>query len=182
MSFETPFSAINVKQGFTKEGGPVLQAIGHAVHERRDFIQVAYRLNGGWESWAQVELAVYLAEGFQHGATVVVERETAVIDQTTGKKKWVDFDISTEKAGSDFLVEMKCQSFHNAKNFTSDVLKDLAKVGKYNVGPHGTWKTGCVVGICVVEGDATNLEDLMAHGFTAAKVKDCHIVIFYKQF
>ncbi|THV02295.1 hypothetical protein K435DRAFT_792650 [Dendrothele bispora CBS 962.96] len=93
-------------------------------------LEGAYRLKGGWEGWAQVELALVLKQMFETnnpGSTIEVTREDPVYSGGTQRS---DILITTRKGAQHFtnMIELKCESIANAANFTRQVSEDCAKV------------------------------------------------------
>ncbi|KAK6337087.1 hypothetical protein TWF718_009873 [Orbilia javanica] len=179
---ESPFTKFlpdSVKLNVVKQKCPVFLAIGDAVYQRREFIERAYMLKGGWEGWLQVELACCLPDYFQGGGgTIFVDREIEMKDS----KADVRVDLEVSSGGTEFLVELKCQSFSNSANFLSGLTGDVTKIRNYNEQNNGKFLNGGVVGIYVA-GDVKKAQDYcLKKGFTAGVVKECNMIVFFKPF
>ncbi|KAG7419678.1 hypothetical protein ACKAV7_005336 [Fusarium commune] len=85
----------------------VLNSIAEWVSHKKDIITYAQQTSGGWEGWAQVELAFYLtrAHGYQYneGSTIWLKRESHVF---TNSAQRIDIEIS---GPGSLLFELKCE-------------------------------------------------------------------------
>jgi hypothetical protein len=108
----------------------------------------AYNMKGGWEGWAQVELAIALSRnhGWNYGSFQqnVISREDHVYD---GTKQESDIMLSN-KLGTN-IIELKCESSYDSKNFAANVLTDLKKVANGEIASKYLPATVWVVGISV---------------------------------
>lgn len=87
-------------------------------------IRRVWPLQGGWEAWAQAEIAGYINE---IDASTSIIREARVYNE--GRR--ADFllnQATTNQYSQQVVVEMKCESLHNQGAFISGVNKDVAKV------------------------------------------------------
>lgn len=157
-------------------------------------IEAAYALKGGWEGWAQVELALYL-KGKCKGC--IVEREQAVY---TAKGQAAGWDATTGKALADLviapaagkamdldntaIIELKCRNVQH-KNFVALVKADLAKIEDELVAPydkvHGVTRVvaiGTGANDEIELGKQYNLEQLKLK----AKVDGKEMVLWYTGF
>ena len=127
-----------------RESNPILASIQEWAEENAPKVEQAYYLSGGWEVWAQVELAIALTQqhGFRYGPgeEQIITRE----DWVYGRKK---SDIMFEFSGGSNIIELKCESSKNSKNFVSDVLEDLDKVKTNQIASKYWPTTVWVIGI-----------------------------------
>ncbi len=78
---------------------------------------------GGWEGWAQAEIYNYIL-GINN--TTDILREQAVY---TSQRKAADFLLNAHNPGvQNVIVELKCQSFENYKNFVPGIEADVKKL------------------------------------------------------
>jgi hypothetical protein len=99
-----------------------------------------YAQKGGWEGWAQVEIAGVLTEHFRdlpQGTTKsVVNREVDVYPEVKTAKgtsqKRADVVVTMKnnagKLVQAVIIELKCEGFHNKDAFVKNVEADVAKV------------------------------------------------------
>lgn len=97
--------------------------IEKAMNAKSSDIEAAYSLKGGWEGWAQVELALYLQKVLS-GSTI--EREMAVY---AGNTQLADLVITGETINPEntAIIELKCRNSGHA-NFARTVKDDLKKI------------------------------------------------------
>jgi hypothetical protein len=82
-----------------------------------------FELNGGWEPWAQVQLAKFLAKSTTTGT---IEREPLLY--LTGTRLKADFLI-TSPGRTNVGVELKCRRKNEKKaQFQERVLEDIQKM------------------------------------------------------
>ena len=100
------------------------------IPENAAKIQRAYEFRGGWEPWAQVELAIYLQDQFGK-AEVDITREDGVYEN----KKISDILFHTKPGGKNFynMIELKCEYKDRAADFPGEVKKDCKKVLEANI-------------------------------------------------
>jgi len=145
----------------------------------------AYNLKGGWESWAQVELAIAIQDAVKSktddGATIiqnVVTRENYVyepfVSPITGKKVEKKDDIlistiQTPKFGHHDpitkwtnIIELKCQSSGNKDNFVNDVESDMEKIELNKIKAEFLPTYGWILAISVGSDSHAKLETLAA--------------------
>ena len=80
---------------------------------------------GGWEAWAQAEITAFL---LKKNSAYDILREQHVFQKA---KKACDFLLNGHSAVKDkVIVELKCQSFGNYKNFTKGLVDDTKKLIK----------------------------------------------------
>lgn len=106
-------------------------------------IAAAYQQRGGWEGWAQVEIAYTIAIKYPH---VAIDREVNVYE---GTRKKNDFVI-VEGGRPHQIIELKCErSSQDEAAFLKAFAEDC---GKIHAGPiKGEYRPadGLAVGICV---------------------------------
>lgn len=105
----------------------------------------AYTQKGGWEGWAQVEIATALyddrdapyadAKDALMAAKTTVSREVAIYPPTLTKKGGVSqkrADIVVEFGAPSrrefIIIELKCEGFYNKDAFVQAVKEDVVKV------------------------------------------------------
>ncbi len=129
MSADGPF----VPQDFLTEDSEPIQhiepfsfAVQRWVCENEPKILQCHALKGGWEPWAQVELALYLQQRlFKIGAEVItVTREESAYE---GNRDRVDIMVKNARAGT-HLIELKTESQYNFAGFADSVRKDFGKI------------------------------------------------------
>ncbi len=80
---------------------------------------------GGWEGWAQAEIC---SDILQINNTHDILREQAVFESA---RKAADFLLNSQIQGvQDVVVELKCQSIENYKNFLPGIEADVKKLIK----------------------------------------------------
>lgn len=109
----------------------------------------AYAQKGGWEGWAQVEIATMLADRFrrvlQSGSLMdravnrersyVVNREVNIYEGPNGEKSQLRADIVVQikdaagKLVQTVIIELKCEGYYNDTPFWTLVAADVKKVG-----------------------------------------------------
>lgn len=94
-------------------------------------IAAAYNQKGGWEGWAQVEIA-YLVQ--QKYPEVTIDREVNVY---IGTKKENDFVITDKNDASKpkQVIELKCErGTQTATQFRQSFSDDIAKIDNFPIG------------------------------------------------
>lgn len=91
-------------------------------------------LPGGWEAWAQAEIAGYINDV---DASTSIQREARVYDN--GKR--ADFLLNpgtTLQPAQQIVVEMKCESLLNRTAYITGLNKDVTKLQNDLSGPYNT--------------------------------------------
>ncbi|KAL8721811.1 MAG: hypothetical protein Q9181_007628 [Wetmoreana brouardii] len=93
-------------------------------------IGIAYTQKGGWEGWAQVEIA-YLVQ--VHYPNVTIDREVNVY---TGTRKENDFVIKDNNNVAPIqIVELKCErGTQSATEFRESFKDDIRKINEHPIG------------------------------------------------
>ncbi|KIL89331.1 hypothetical protein FAVG1_07725 [Fusarium avenaceum] len=145
----------------------ILESIAKWASEQQRIITYAQTTSGGWEGWAQVELAFNLdrAYGFKYdeGSIISLSRESHVF---TIKAERVDLDIS---GPGHTLLELKCErgpprksdpknpghyildtapSKSSAQTFADDLKADKKKITE-KLNAESSYKSAFVIGIAV---------------------------------
>ena len=127
-----------------------------------DRIVRAYTQKGGWEGWAQVEIAteLYRERDMAYGdakdsllaTTTKVLREVAVYPPTITKKGGISqkrADIVVEFGAPSrrefVIIELKCEGFYNKDAFVQAVKEDVDKVNgdiEHDFKPARVWALG----------------------------------------
>ncbi|APE31377.1 hypothetical protein BOX17_10715 [Halomonas aestuarii] len=81
---------------------------------------------GGWEKWAQSEIGSFI---LSQDSTCDLLREQGVY---VSKRKDADFLLNgmSMTASDKVVVELKCQSFENYKNFKKGLEEDISKLSR----------------------------------------------------
>lgn len=101
-----------------------------------DGIASAWPQAGGWEGWAQVDLASYI---LKQDSTIDLQRESVDVyasnpDEKESKKPpRPDYvlnlrNVSASQGSQVLVVELKCQSFGNYSNFVKGLEIDASKL------------------------------------------------------
>jgi hypothetical protein len=110
-----------------------------------------YAQKGGWEGWAQCEIAAVLTDHFRaiQGSTKsVVEREVPVYPAVGNSRQRADVVVQMQSNGKlvqAVIIELKCEGYHNADAFVTNVEADVKKVGgivKDEYKPAWMWVMG----------------------------------------
>ncbi|KAJ3992277.1 hypothetical protein F5050DRAFT_960625 [Lentinula boryana] len=112
---------------------PMMESIVEWANLNGTRLEKAYNQKGGWEGWAQVELASYLEQVFGGEGVATVTREDNVYN---GNDQRSDLLITTQKPnGTSFtnMFELKCESSANSGNFRTKVRADCTKIA------NGVW-------------------------------------------
>ncbi|KAK7446507.1 hypothetical protein CaCOL14_010916 [Colletotrichum acutatum] len=112
-------------------------------------IRNAYSEKGGWEGWAQVEIANFIKSGY---TSLRVTREDGVYDGNTQRSDL----ILQNGSGIRTIIELKCErgSAPNSRWIVDEVIKDAEKL-------QGTLKTKFRPAICFAVGIAVTREAVM---------------------
>jgi hypothetical protein len=122
---------------------PVIDLIHRWAKDNMARIHRAWGLEGGWEGWAQVELALFLKD--QHAPEdFLIQRECKGFKDSNDK---IDICIVSAVQHSIF-IELKCESFDNGSNFGVNVFDDYCKV-ENGVLRGGDPKEVYVIGISI---------------------------------
>ncbi|KAK3985313.1 hypothetical protein QBC44DRAFT_335285 [Cladorrhinum sp. PSN332] len=110
-------------------GDQLIELVNDWVRSDINRIAQAYLQQGGWEGWAQVELALYLrAHAHERFKTLYevmqVHREAYVYADSNNR---ADIVLSLP-GGEQFIIELKCESWGNQKKFGTNMLEDYIKV------------------------------------------------------
>ncbi|KAL8780875.1 MAG: hypothetical protein Q9213_006265 [Squamulea squamosa] len=110
-------------------------------------IHIAYTQKGGWEGWAQVEIA-YLVQ--DHYPNVTIDREVNVY---TGTRKENDFVIRDKKNVTPIqIVELKCErGTQEATEFRDSFKDDIKKIINNPIGTEYKPAKAYAVGISCTE-------------------------------
>ncbi|KAF9064821.1 hypothetical protein BDP27DRAFT_1425482 [Rhodocollybia butyracea] len=118
-----------------KPSDPQSEGAGFDIHsELRSWVNqpimkkkigTAYQLKGGWEGWAQVEIAIFLQEKLRDKGFEVT-REDRVYEDASKRS---DITVHQKTAGKVTILELKCESLRNKGKFDKGVAKDVAKIG-----------------------------------------------------
>ncbi|KAK0729465.1 hypothetical protein B0H67DRAFT_558879 [Lasiosphaeris hirsuta] len=108
---------------------PCIQFIKNWIEHNIDRVECAYNLKGGWEGWAQVELAAAMRDQYQ-AYQPRVEREME-IQPASHQRCDIVFRIAQQpgilKSGCSF-IELKCESVRNAAEFVRGMEEDRDKI------------------------------------------------------
>ena len=109
------------------------ETIRNWAQDNVDKISRAYALKGGWEGWAQVEIALLLEDHLAHlGRGLNIESMTASREVAVyqNPRQFADLVIGVHhgRAQDHIIVELKCESQFNATNFITGIMNDLAKI------------------------------------------------------
>lgn len=88
-------------------------------------IAVVWPLNGGWEAWAQAEIAGYI-NATNPGA--FVEREVHAYAEPGLTADFLVNNPELNDPRDELVVELKCESFRNWKNFVTGLELDVYKL------------------------------------------------------
>ncbi|KAK4222018.1 hypothetical protein QBC38DRAFT_490831 [Podospora fimiseda] len=89
----------------------------------------AYLHKGGWENWAQVNLALYLQDHAHEKFGMYPEHTTVQREVNVYQNKdRADLVFGFAPTSQEFVIELKCESWHNGQNFGKEVVKDFNKV------------------------------------------------------
>lgn len=141
---------------------PIGNIINEWAHQNIARIIRAYTQKGGWEGWAQVEIATALyndrnapyadARDAILATTTTVLREVAVYPPTRTAKGGISqkrADIVVEfgaPSRREFIViELKCEGFYNKEAFVQAVKEDIDKVNgdiEHSFKPARVWALG----------------------------------------
>jgi len=162
-----------------------IKMIKAALDAKASEIEAAYALKGGWEGWAQVELAIYL-KGKCKGCTI--EREMAVYAHNS--KLLADLVI-TPAAGQAMdldntaIIELKCRNVRH-QDFVQKVETDLAKIDNELVAPydkvHGVIKVVAIGTGNADENAAFDKKHTMQQVKLDAKVDGKNMILWYTGF
>ena len=95
------------------------------VVENETKIAKMWPQKGGWEGWAQAEIKSFI---LGKNSTFDILREQHVY---TSGGKTADFLLNdSSPVGKKVVVELKCQSFENYKNFKAGLENDISKLIK----------------------------------------------------
>lgn len=132
------------------QSNPLAGSIRNWAAANAEKLHKAYSYKGGWEGWAQVELAIVLEQ--DHGAQAsyhqnVITREDTVYDGTAQR---CDILLTTNQSGIPKwynFIELKCESSGMQDKFVGVVEADYAKVSngmaKKNLRP-------CTAFVCAI--------------------------------
>ncbi|WP_372784960.1 hypothetical protein [Phenylobacterium sp.] len=99
------------------------QVIGW-VHENTDRIRVVWPLAGGWEAWAQAEIAGHIN---RHVAEAFIDREPPVYLDGSRADLLINNPFQND-ASELIVVEMKCESLRNWRAFVDGLRYDAWKL------------------------------------------------------
>jgi hypothetical protein len=132
------------------QSNPLAESIRKWAVGNAEKLYQAYSFKGGWEGWAQIELAIALQQ--EHGGQAsynqnMITREDTVYD---GTKQRCDILLTTCQGGVPKwynFIELKCESSGMQSKFVGEVEADFAKVAngmaKKNLRP-------CTAFVCAI--------------------------------
>ncbi|KAF5546744.1 hypothetical protein FNAPI_8762 [Fusarium napiforme] len=157
----------------------VLEAIAKWICLKQDIITFAQTTSGGWEGWAQVELAYELTRvlGYQYneGSTIWLKRESHTY---TNAAQRIDMEIVAPGSQGSVLFELKCErgpplksdpkntghyipdtapSKSSAAVFAEDMEDDRKKI-KTQLKANSPYSAVFAIGIAVTEKAAQEME------------------------
>ncbi|CAM1503614.1 Fc.00g012050.m01.CDS01 [Cosmosporella sp. VM-42] len=117
-----------------KESSAILASIANWAknEENAERISFAYDTAGGWEGWAQVEIAHQLQrdQGYRFASNEhsTILREQPIYQSSERQKADIGIYRNGDPSKGAFLFELKCESSGNSAAFAREVLKDQEKV------------------------------------------------------
>ena len=154
-----------------KESDPILASIAAWANDPNtsEMIRFAHGTAGGWEGWAQVEIASRLFKDHSHDFGLnqysdIVREARIYTSSTQSAADMALYRGGRPEAGS-YIIELKCESSGNSGNFATATLADLAKISVPNAfaswtKPICAWVVGLEVGR-----DAVAAQKLSGAGF-----------------
>lgn len=108
---------------------PTVQDGRRTIPGTSDKIYSAYQQKGGWEGWAQVELA-YLIEQ-KYGASFIITREDVIYDGNTQRADLLLVDRANPNSRQ--IIELKCQGYrkdqqYGNRSIVAEVQSDVVKL------------------------------------------------------
>ncbi|WP_437275841.1 hypothetical protein WME90_31940 [Sorangium sp. So ce375] len=130
-TFQNPFDNLPDPATAQRELIRIIFAWFHQLDHQR--IVTIYELNGGWEGWAQVELALsvdvllhrklgkHLVEREPQGKYIGLQRADLLIRSNEAYRGLLPF-----------VIELKCESYKQRDNFNRNVFGDIGKLSEIN--------------------------------------------------
>ncbi|KAF4985960.1 hypothetical protein FDECE_16203 [Fusarium decemcellulare] len=114
-----------------RESNGILNSIAEWTKEKAEMIDFAYNTAGGWEGWAQVELAARLFR--DHGAHYGLNQQNMVrreekIYASSDKKADIALYRNGKPTDGAYIFELKYESSGNSGKFQAGLEDDMDKV------------------------------------------------------
>ena len=163
----------------------------------------AFDQKGGWEGWAQVEIANELSDfmdqlqGYGLDIAAVIQREASVYAENQGLKadivvhtyyqapKNVQLlhNMNTSKTLENFprrsfIIELKCESANNSEKFRSNVIEDLKKIKKViHIGndPQSAWVVKLAMAISISPEGFAAMDRIQTEASSAIATKSLYL-------
>jgi hypothetical protein len=141
----------------------LLNAIGQWANNKANDFQYYWPLKGGWESWAQAEIAAFILNA---DSTSDIEREQHVYTNNSLSTDILVNANITANQQQILVVEMKCESLYqqirDRNAFLNGIDADILKLHRNNLKPNFQNAQRCVLGIYF---DNAARNGLMQRGF-----------------
>jgi hypothetical protein len=166
-----------------KKNNPILASIAAWAEEKSDMIQFAYNTKGGWEGWAQVELAarLYKDHGYKYGPNQQSKIVREVPIYTSSNRSAADIAIykNGDPAQGALIFELKCESYKSTDKFKKNVLLDWEKVTG-GLKPEFTSADIWVIGLAI-SNDANQAMENINPAFDEYQYPSGPVTIWWKQ-
>lgn len=136
------------------ESNPIVAGIRDWATQNAWKLAEAYKMKGGWEGWAQVEIAISVTRqhGFNYGKIRTDTTREARVYEGTDKRS--DILLATYEENRAYpkwtnMIELKCEGYYNKDRFVAAVEDDFKKLQSGKIKAEYGRCTGWVVAINV---------------------------------
>jgi hypothetical protein len=173
-------------------GDAITTAIAEWARQNSDKVREAWSEKGGWECWAQVELARSLRASIPGGGHVTVLREERVYQtpRRRGTPTKERADLVLRSAATTLVIELKCESINNVDDFGDAVYRDYEKVRDKEIMaayfPTAPTISAYCIGLAATTDGDNAIRDLNTPPrdcrFLRIEEPGCPVVIWWKKF
>ncbi|WP_026701769.1 hypothetical protein [Salibacterium aidingense] len=108
---------------------PIEEQISASIYEwaevNADKMEILYQFKGGWEIWAQCEIALFLYNKFTFHYNIPAPREEKVYGNGQRCDLYIPFSENQK-----MIMELKCFSIQNEQNFFKNLRNDYLKLSR----------------------------------------------------